>query len=263
MAILAAAGIQSPFSAPTRLWQGRYDRLADRRSQSDHPSVQFHPDPRSHPSSATPRPVILTAVGIQSPFGAATRLWQGRYDRGWPTGVLNRTIRQCNFILILDPIPHPQLPAPSFSPQWESRALSVRQRGCGKEDTIGWPTGVLNRTIRQCNPILILDPIPHPQLPAPSFSPQWESIALSVRQRGCGKEDTIGWPTGVLNRTIRQCNFILILDPIPHPQLPAPSFSPQWESRALSVRQRGCGKEDTIGRPTGVLNRTIRQCNPS
>ena len=74
----------------------------------------------------------------------------------------------------------------------------MRQPGYAREDTTGWPTGVLNRTIRQCNPILILDPTPYPQLPAPSFSPQWESGALSVRRHADGKEDTPGQGNRIL-----------------------------------------------------------------
>ena len=49
-------------------------------------------------------PVILTAVRIQSPFDAPRRLCQRRH-------------------------------LPSFSPRWESRALSMRQDGYANEDT--------------------------------------------------------------------------------------------------------------------------------
>ena len=67
-------------------------------------TVRHRPQWESCAKTAMPTKTPLTAVGIQSPFDAPRRLCQRR---------------------------HP----PSSSPQWESRALSMRQHGYTNGDT--------------------------------------------------------------------------------------------------------------------------------
>ena len=132
----------------------------------------------SRHSTSPTRPVILTAVGIQSPSDAPRRLWQRRYP-------------------------------PSFSPRWESRALSMHQDGYGNGDTSRHshrsgdpePFRCANTvTVTETPPVIltavgIQSPFDAPRRlcqrrhPPPS-SPQWESRALSMRQHGYTNGDT-------------------------------------------------------------------------
>ena len=78
-----------------------------------------------------------------------------------------------------------------------------------------------------------------PPPPARSFSPQWESRALPVRQDGYGNEDTPRHSHRSGNPEPFRCAKTVTATKTP------PSFSRQWESRALSMRQGGYGNEDT------------------
>ena len=167
--------------------------------------------------------VILAAVGIQSPFDAPRRLWQRRY-------------------------------LPSFSPQWESRALSMRQDGYANEDTSRHshrggnpePFRCAKKAMPTKTPPVILtavgiqSPFDAPtrlyqRRHLPSFSPQWESRALSMRQHGHGNGDTTGWRTGVPPWTIGQGNPILILDRILHTSLIAKSGVDEHRERGIAA----------------------------
>ena len=136
----------------------------------------------SRHSTSPTRPVILTAVGIQSPFDAPRWLCQRRH-------------------------------LPSFSPQWESRALSMRQDGYGNGDTSRHPRRSGDpEPIRCANTVMATETPPVILAAAgiqspfgvprrlwqrrhlPSFSPQWESRALSMRQDGYGNGDTSRHP---------------------------------------------------------------------
>ena len=100
LAILAAAGIQSPYSAPTGSWPSRTP-LASLSPQANPEPMQCANTVMAAPN---PAPVILAAAGIQSPCNAPTRSWPRR------------------------------TPLPSFSPQRESRALTMRQHGHGRTE---------------------------------------------------------------------------------------------------------------------------------
>ena len=124
--ILAAAGIQSPYNAPTRSWPRRtpLPSFSPQRESRAHTICQHghvcpKPDSRHSRRSGNPEPiqcantvmaapnptpVILATTGIQSPYNAPTRSWPRR------------------------------TPLPSFSPQRESRALTMRQHGHGRTE---------------------------------------------------------------------------------------------------------------------------------
>ena len=153
----------------------------------------------SRHSTSPTRPVILTAVGIQSPFDAPRPLWQRRH-------------------------------LPSFAPQWESRALSMRQDRYANEDTSRHSHRSGNPEPFRCAktvmatetpPVIrtavgIQSPFDAPRRlwqrrHLPSSSPQRGSRAHSVCQHGYGNGDTTAWRAGVPPWTIGQGNPILIL----------------------------------------------------
>ena len=209
-------------------------------------------------AAPNPTPVILAAVGIQSPYNVPTRSWPRR------------------------------TPLPSFSPQWESKALTMRQRGHGRAEPHSRhsrrsgnpePLQCANTVMAAPNPtpvILAAAGIQGPynaptrpwprRTPLPSFSPQWESRALTMRQHGHGR-------AGPHSRHSRrsgnpeplQCANTVMAAPNPTPVIlaavgiqspynaptrswprrtPLPSFSPQRESRALTMRQHRHGRAE-------------------
>ena len=172
--ILAAAGIQSPYNAPTRSWppQTPLSPFSPRRKSRAHAMRQHgHGCPK-------PPSVILAAAEIQSPYNAPTRSW------------LSRT------------------PLASFSPQRESRAHTMRQHGHGRPKPRSRhsrrsgnpePIQCANTVMAVPNParvILVAAGIQSPynvptrswppQTPLASFSPQRESRAHAMRQHGHG-----------------------------------------------------------------------------
>ena len=158
--ILTAVGIQSPSDAPTRSRQRRNDRHSHRsgnpepfrcantvtptkKRPSFSPQWESRALPmRQHGHANEETTVILTAVGIQSPSDAPTRSWQRRNDRNSHRSGNPEPFRCANTVT-------PTKKRPSFSPQWESRALPMRQHGHGNEDSTRQRAGLPTWTIPQ------------------------------------------------------------------------------------------------------------------
>ena len=97
---------------------------------------------RQHGHANEETTVILTAVGIQSPSDAPTRSRQRRNDRHSHRSGNPEPFRCANTVT-------PTKKRPSFSPQWESRALPMRQHGHGNEDSTRQRAGLPTWTIPQ------------------------------------------------------------------------------------------------------------------
>ena len=201
--MLAAAGIQGPYNAPTRSWPRRTSLPScSPQRESRAPTMRQHRYGRAEPHSRharrsgnpgllqcantvmaapNPTPVILAAAGIQGSYNAPTRSWPRR------------------------------TPLPSFSPQWESRAHTMRQHGHGRAEPHSRhsrrsgnpePLQCANTVMAAPNPTPVIlaaagiqspynAPTPSwsPQTPLPSFSPQRESRALTMRQHRHGRAE--------------------------------------------------------------------------
>ena len=285
--MLAAAGIQGPYNAPTRsrppqtpLPSFSPQRESRALTMRQHGHGRPKPHSRHCHRSGNPRPlqcantvmaapnltpVILAAAGIQSPHNAPT------------------------------PLCPPQTPLPSFSPQRESRAHTMRQHGHGRAEPHSRhsrrsgnpePSQCANTVMAAPNPTAVIlaaagiqsphnapTPLCPPQTPLPSFSPQRESRALTMRQHGHGRPkphsrhsrrsgnpeplpcaNTVMAapnPTPVILAAAGiQSPYNASTRPWP-PRTSVPSFSPQWESRALTMRQHGHGRAEPHCRHSG------------
>ena len=264
-AILAAAGIQSPYNAPTRSWSPqtplpsispqreskaltmRQHRHGRAEPHSRHSRRSGNPEPlqcaNTVMAAPNPTPVILAAAGIQSPHNAPTR---------------SRP---------------PQAPLPSFSPQWEPKALTMRQHRDGRAEPHSrhsrrsgnpGPIQCANTVMAAPNPTPVILAAAGIQSPynaptrsrprrtsLPSFSPQWESRALTMRQHRHGRAELhcrhsrrSGNPEPI------QCTNTVMAAPNPTPvilaaariQSPYNAPTPSWPHRTplpLMPTQRG------------------------
>ena len=176
--------------------------------------------------------VILAAAGIQSPYNAPTR---------------SRP---------------PQAPLPSFPPQWEPKALTTRQHRDGRAEL----------HCRQCRrsgnpePLQCANTVMAAPTPLPSMQRQRESRAHTMRQHGHGRAEPHSRHSRRCgNPEPSQCANTVLAAPNPTPVILAgagiqnpynaptrsrprrtslPSFSPQWESRALTMRQHRHGRAE-------------------
>ncbi len=253
--ILAAAGIQSPHNAPTPSWPPQIPLPSSSPLREPKAlTMRQHRDGRAElhcrqcRRSGNPRPlqcantvmaapnltpVILAAVGIQSPYNAPTRSWPRR------------------------------TPLPSCSPQRESGAPTMRQYGHGRAEPHSRharrsgnprPLQCANTVMAAPNPTpVILTAVgiqsPHNaptrswprRTSLPSFSPQRESRALTMRQHRHGRAE----PHSRHSRRsgnpepIQCANTVMAAR-----RTPLPSFSPQRESRAHTMRQHGHGRAE-------------------
>ena len=284
LVILAAAGIQSPYNAPTRSWPRR-TTLPSFSPQWEPKALTMrqHRDGRAEPHSRhsrrsgnpepiqcantvmvapNPTPVNLATAGIQGPYNAPTRSRPRRTS------------------------------LPSISPQWESRALTMRQNRHGRAELhcrqsrrSGNPEPIqcVNTAMAAPNPTpVILTAVgiqsPHHaptrswprRTPLPSFSPQRESRALTMRQhryvrpkRHCRHSHRSGnpEPSQCANTVMAAPNPTPVIlaaagiqsphnapTPLCPPQTPLPSFWPQRESRAHTMRQHGHGRAEPQSR---------------
>ena len=162
--------------------QHRYVRL---KRHCRHSRRNGNPEPIQCANTVTAAPnltpVILAAVGIQSPYHAPTPSWPRR------------------------------TPLPSISPQRESRAHTMRQHGHGRAEPHSRhshrsgnpePSQCANTVMAAPNPTPVIlaaagiqsphnapTPLCPPQTPLPSFWPQRESRAHTMRQHGHGRAE--------------------------------------------------------------------------
>ena len=282
--ILTAVGIQSPHNAPTRSWPRRtplpsFSPQRESRALTMRQHRHGRPKPHSRNSrrSGDPEPiqcantvmaapnltpVILAAAGIQSPYNAPTRLWS------------------------------PQTPLPSFSPQRESRAHTMRQHGHGRAEPHSRhsrrsgnpePSQCANTVMAAPNPTAVIlaaagiqSPYNAPtrswprRTPLPSMPPQRESRTLTMRQHRDGRAEIhcrqcrrSGNPEPIqcANTVTAAPNPTPVIlaaagiqsphnapTPLCPPQTPLPSFWPQRESRAHTMRQHGHGRAEPQSR---------------
>ena len=258
--ILAAAGIQSPqppsFSpqresrALTLRQHGHANEDAPGTGAGPLPSIpQPYPAPRHSRRSGNPEP--RQCANTVKPTRTRRELGPGPCP----------------------PFPNRTLP-PSFSPQRESRAQTLRQHGNGNEDAPGTGAGPLP-SIPQPYPAPSFSPQRNPEPPASVIlaaagiqSPDTAPTRSSQRRRAgnWGRAPALHSPTVPRPRHSRRsgnpeppASVILAAAGIQSPQ--PPSFSPQRESRALTLRQHGQANEDAPGTEPGPCppfpNRTL------
>ena len=159
------------------------------------------PCARALPLSLTLPPVILTAVKIQSPFHHSCCHRSGTIVILTAVGIPFRCANAVMATKIATGLAGQAFPAPAyrvFQPAIKSphprhshrsgnpeRCARLWQRRCDRVG--GQAIPLLRRTDSFSR-----HQISHP----PSFSPQWESRALSMRQRGYSNEDATGWRAG-------------------------------------------------------------------